>query len=76
MGIYSHLTDADLTAKRDQLLAAVESTASGIASVNHNGRGVSYSSSAANARRLLGDVQAEIDRRAGRAARGPIYMAA
>lgn len=75
MGIYSHLTDPELAAKRDQLLAAVESSSSGVASVSHNGRSVAYQHSAANARRLLGDVQAEIDRRAGRAVRGPIYMA-
>lgn len=74
MGIYSHLTDAALIAKRDSLLASVEAAASGAASVSHNGRSVAYQQSLAEARRLLDAVQTEIDRRAGIASRAPIYL--
>lgn len=74
MGLYSHLSDAELLAKRDSLLTALESAASGVASVSHNGRSVSYSQNLAETRRLLAAVQEELDRRAGKATRGPVYL--
>lgn len=74
MGIYSHLTDEELRAKRDKLLTAMERAASGTASVSSAGRSVSYQSSLSEARRLLNEVQAELARREGAAPLGPIYL--
>ena len=74
MGLYSHLTEAELISKRDSLLASIEKAASGVSSVGHNGRHVAYQQNLSEARRLLAEVQAELDRRAGRARRGPIYV--
>jgi hypothetical protein len=74
MGIYSHLTDAELVGKRDSLLAAIETAASGVASAGQGGRHISYQQNLSEARRLLTEVQAELERRAGRVVRAPIYM--
>lgn len=74
MGIYSHLTDAELSARRDSLLAGIEAAAGGVASVSNNGRSVSYQGNLSEARRLLDAVQAEINLRAGVRSRGPIYL--
>lgn len=74
MGLYSHLSDAELAAKRDDLLASIEEAAAGVSSVSHTGRSVAYQQNLSEARRLLDAVQAEIDHRAGRATRAPIYM--
>lgn len=75
MGIYSHLTELELLAKRDQLLAALESAASGVASASGEGRSVAYQRSFADTRRLLDAVNAALARRQGRPpSHRPIYL--
>lgn len=74
MGIYSHLSEAELTAKRNELLNSLERVASGVASVSSNGRSVSYHTQSGEVRRLLNEVNAELTRRAGGNTYGPIYL--
>jgi hypothetical protein len=76
MGIYSHLSTDELTAKRDRLLAALESRLTGPSSVSSTGRSVGYqhANQAAEIRRELDAINAELSRRGGAPARGPIYL--
>ena len=74
MGIYSHLSLAELYAKRDQLLTQLEDAASGIASVSVQGRNVAYHQNLSETRRLLDAVQAAIAAKEGRPTRRPIYL--
>ena len=77
MGIYSHLSTDELTAKRDRLLAALESRLTGPSSVSSTGRSVGYqhANQTADIRRELDAINAERSRRDGAPARGPIYLA-
>lgn len=75
MGIYSHLTTEQLTAKRDKLLQALEDrltqpTAAGSAS----GRNARYDQNPDQLRKELAEVIAEIGKRDTTATRGPIYL--
>lgn len=74
MGLYSHLSDAELRSKRDALLASMEEAASGVASVSTGGRSVSYHQSLHELRRLFNAADEELALRSGRPARRAIYL--
>ena len=74
MGLYAHLTDAELHAKRDSLLASIEAAATGVASVAFGGRTIAYQNNLSEARRLLAEVSAEIARREGKPRHRPLYL--
>lgn len=75
MRIYAHLTIDELRAKRDQLLAAIESAASGVASASYGGRMVTYKSNLAESYKLLEAINAEIALREGAARPNrPLYL--
>lgn len=70
MGLYSHLTDADLIAKRDQYMAAHERSltgpskvASSGSSVSFNDRAVEYQQTIKNLENALRAINAELQAR-------------
>ncbi len=75
MGIYSHLTTEQLTAKRDRLLQALEDrltqpTAAG----SPSGRNTRYDQNPEQLRKELAEVTSELQNRDGTSSRGPIYI--
>jgi hypothetical protein len=76
MGLYSHLPTDELTAKRDRLLAALESRLTGPSNVSSTGRSVGYQhqNQVAELRRELDAINGELARRSGASVRGPIYL--
>lgn len=74
MGIYRHLSDAELAAMRDRLLASLQQRLTAPTSASNNGRNVQYQQSAKDIRKELEQVIEEIDSRAGHCARRPIYL--
>jgi hypothetical protein len=76
MGLYSHLADADLTALRDKLLAALHDRLTGPTGAGTSSRHVQYQQRPQDIRDQLAQVNAEIDRRASPRCGGgrPIYM--
>lgn len=75
MGIYSHLTTAQLQAKRDTFLAALEARLTLPTMASGEGRSVQFAQTPADLERQLRAVNEELARRAGSATRGPIYLA-
>lgn len=76
MGLYSHLPTDQLIAKRDRLLAALESRLTGPSSIASAGRSVGYQhgNQVGEIRRELDAINAELSRRNGASARSPIYL--
>lgn len=74
MGIYSHLTDTELTALRGQLVASHTARLTGPTSASSNGRSISYQQQTQSIKREIEEINAEIDQRAGRTQRRPIYI--
>lgn len=77
MGIYSHLTNAELIAERDKLSAALSARLTGPVGTAWADKRTQYSDGAIKElRAALAEVNAEIDRRSSSAStpRGPIYL--
>lgn len=77
MGLYSHLTTEQLTARRDSYLAAIDARLTGPTQASHSTDGVGAPSVQFNAdttqlRRAIDDINAELARRSGPAVRKPI----
>ena len=79
MGLYSHLSVEQVTAKRDAYMAALDARLTGPTSASHSADGISSRSVQFNAdtktlQRQIEQLNAELDRRSGRSARRPIYL--
>ena len=79
MGLYSHLTTEQLTARRDSYLAAIDARLTGPTQASHStdgvgARSVQFNADTTQLRRAIDDINAELLRRTGQAARKPIYM--
>ena len=74
MGIYSHLTNEQLTQKRDRLLDSLEQRLTGPTAASTQGRSVQYQQQTDAIRKELKDITGEIDARAGTASHRPIYL--
>lgn len=74
MGVYRHLTDEQLTQTRDALFAALTDRATKPTAAGSGDRSAQYGQRIQDIERQLVAVNEEIDRRAGRSTRGPIYM--
>lgn len=74
MGIYSHLTDAELTATRAKLVASLTDRLTAPTSASTNGRAVAYQQRTEEIRREIDAINAELAHRSGTAARRPIYV--
>jgi hypothetical protein len=74
MGIYSHLTDTQLTELRGQLVASLTSRLTGPTSASSNGRSVAYAQQTTSIKREIEEVNTEIASRQGQALRRPIYI--
>ena len=79
MGIYSHLTTEQLTARRDSYLAAIDARLTGPTQASHStdgvgARSVQFNADTTQLRRAIDDINAELQRRTGQPARKPIYL--
>jgi hypothetical protein len=76
MGIYSHLTNAELSAERDKLSAAFSARLTGPTGTGWADKRTQYSDNAVQElRAALAEINAEIDRRiSGPSLRRPIYL--
>ena len=79
MGIYSHLTTEQLTARRDSYLAAIDARLTGPTQASHStdgvgARSVQFNADTSQLRRAIDDINAELLRRTGQPARKPIYL--
>ena len=74
MGIYRHLTDAELQATRTRLMASLQDRLTAPTLAAHNGRSVQYQQNVAEIRKEIAAVSEELDRRSGAGSRGPIYI--
>ena len=79
MGLYSHLTTEQLTARRDSSLAAIDARLTGPTQASHStdgvgARSVQFNADTTQLRRAIDDINAELLRRTGQPARKPIYL--
>jgi hypothetical protein len=75
MGTYSHLTDSQLVELRDKFTSALNERLIQPAMQGQADKRVQYDPGAVKELRAsLAEVTGEIDRRAGRNQRGPIYL--
>lgn len=77
MGLYSHLSVAELTATRDRLTQALTDRIVNPTSFANGDRRVQYDNagqSIAEIRKALTEINAEIDRKAGKPSHRPIYL--
>lgn len=77
MGIYSHLSDDQLTTTRDRLTQALTDRLANPSTISSADRRVQFDNagqSIAEIRKALADINAEFDRRTGKAAHRPIYL--
>lgn len=74
MGIYRHLTDEQLTQKRDRLLDSLEQRLTGPTAASAQGRSVQYGQQTDAIRKELEQINAELDVRTGTASHRPIYL--
>lgn len=74
MGIYSHFTTEQLTAKRDSYLAALEARLTGPSAASSNGRSIQYQQDTRQLERQVAAINDELALRSGRASRRPIYL--
>ena len=79
LGLYSHLTTEQLTARRDSYLAAIDARLTGPTQASHSsdgvrGRSVQFNADTTQLRRAIDDINAELLRRTGQPARKPIYL--
>ncbi len=79
MGLYSHLTTEQLTARRDSYLAAIDARLTGPTQASHStdgvgARSVQFNADTSQLRRAIDDINAELLRRTGQPARKPIYL--
>ncbi len=75
MGIYRHLTSAQLAEMRDGLLGSLHQRLTAPTSATSDtGRQVQYLQRTEEIRKELERITAEIDSRAGVSSRGPIYL--
>jgi hypothetical protein len=72
--MYSDLADSDLSALRDKLRASLTNRLTAPTVAAGSGRRVEYQQPIAEIRTELQNVLAEIARRGGTVARGPIYI--
>ena len=79
MGIYSHLTTEQLTARRDSYLAAIDARLTGPTQASNStdgvgARSVQFNADTTQLRRAIDDINAELAQRNGQAVRKPIYL--
>lgn len=75
MGIYSHLSDEQLTTTRERLSQSlVDRLTAPTAAGSSSGRNVQYQQRTAEIERQITLINEEISGRTGGAARGPIYL--
>ncbi|MDR2325488.1 MAG: hypothetical protein LBE51_08835 [Acidovorax sp.] len=79
MGLYSHLTTDQLTAKRDSYMAALDARLTGPtqASSSADGvgaRAVQFNGDTTQLRRQIAEINAELQRRTGVRLPRPIYL--
>ncbi len=75
MGTYSHLTDSQLVELRDKFTVALNDRLTQPVAQGWADKRVQYDPAAVKElRSSLAEVTGEIDRRAGRNQRGPIYL--
>jgi hypothetical protein len=79
MGLYSHLTTDQLTAKRDSYMAALDARLVGPtqASSSADGvgaRAVQFNGDTTQLRRQIAEINAELQRRTGQRLPRPIYL--
>lgn len=72
--MYGHMSDSELQALRDQLQAAWTNLLTGPTVSAGSGRRAEYQRSPGEVKRELQAVIGEIERRADRTLRGPIYV--
>lgn len=72
--MYGHLTVEELTILRDKLQTSLTARLTAPTSAEGSGRRVQYQQDPAKIRAELNLVLAELSRRSGTVARGPIYM--
>lgn len=60
MGLYSHLTDAELTAKRDRMMAAHEERLIGPSKVASSGSSVSFNDRAVEYQQTIKNIEAAL----------------
>lgn len=75
MGIYSDLTIEELQATRKRLRDSLHDRLTKATSASFEGRSAQYQQRTDDIRREIEAVGLELDRRAGRVTRGPIYLA-
>ena len=79
MGLYSHLTTEQLTARRDSYLAAIDARLTGPTQASHStdgvgARSVQFNADTTQLRRAIDDINAELAQRNGQVVRKPIYL--
>ena len=75
MGTFSHLSDTDLSALRDKLTQALTDRLTGATVHASADKRLQYGEQSADQiKSALAEVSGEIDRRAGRNQRRPIYL--
>lgn len=74
MGIYSHLTEQELTALRTKLVASLTDRLTAPTSASNNGRAVAFQQRTDEIRREIEAVNAELGARQGAPSRRPIYV--
>lgn len=74
MGIYSHLSNEQLTQKRDRLIDSLEQRLTGPTAASSQGRSVQYQQQTEAISKELERITGEIEARAGTSSRRPIYL--
>lgn len=74
MGIYSHLTDVELTELRAKLVASLTDRLTTPSAVGFNGRNVAWQQRTDDLRRELAAVADELAARQGQALHRPIHV--
>lgn len=75
MGIYSHLSESELSALRDKLTQSLTERLTGVTVHANADKRVQWGENSVDQiRAALAEINAEIDKRAGRNQRRPIYL--
>lgn len=74
MGTYSQHGTEELQALRKRLLSSLHDRLTGATSAAYNGRSVQFQQRTDDIRKEIAAVDLELERRAGRLVRAPIYL--
>lgn len=74
MGIYSHLSDDELQATRDQLMGSLQQRLIAPTSASYAGRSIQFAQQTADIKAEIEAIGIELNRRKGLTERRPIYL--